>query len=348
MAGMVFGESSGGWLADKVGPKLPLLAGTLICAPLVLCFVFARGVTALFLIFLVWGVIRSAVFGPARGYIGNAVAVANKATLIAVFMASQSVARSLGSLASGYIADHLGYDWNFYVSASISILAGALIIVGLRGSPLWKRSFNSAAVPVLTNLTDNRPTNYRTFAIQCALPVLFLLGAGANSFLSLLATQVIGVDATQVGLLFTVSGVVNTLLLLPMGRLADRKSKKTLMIAGLILSGAAFAGIAFSHNFSQLILFTVVNSLGFVMFTPASVALLSNSVRGRWQGTAMGIYGAAEDLGIIIGSSAGGFLWSGPGPSSVFLMGSLSCIAGTLICVALIHEKSLTHQTVAV
>lgn len=250
MVGMVFGESSGGWLADRAGAKLPLLIGTFICVPLVLCFVFARGIVSLFLIFLVWGIIRSTIFGPGRGFIGNAASVSNKATLIAIFMASQSIARSLGFLASGYIADHLGYSWDFYVAAAISFLAGVLVIVGLRKTSLWKSGVKSSSTTSSSPPPSDLPkVNYRTFAVQCLLPVLFLLGAGANSFLSLLAAQVVGVDATKVGILFTVSGVANTLLLLPMGRLADRKSKKTFMAAGLILSAVAFTGIAFPEVF---------------------------------------------------------------------------------------------------
>ena len=60
MVGMVFGETSGGWLADKIGLKVPMLAGTFLCAPVVFCFVFARGIPALFLVFLFWGIIRAA------------------------------------------------------------------------------------------------------------------------------------------------------------------------------------------------------------------------------------------------------------------------------------------------
>ena len=54
--GMVFGEPSGGWLADKVGLKSPLLIGTFLCAPVVLCFIFARSLVPLFLVFVFWGI----------------------------------------------------------------------------------------------------------------------------------------------------------------------------------------------------------------------------------------------------------------------------------------------------
>ena len=349
MVGMVFGESSGGWLADRVGPKFPLTVGTFLCIPMVLSFVFFRQITFIFVIFFVWGVIRSTIFGPSRGYIGNNSSLHNKATLIAVYTATQSAFRSLGSLASGFIADNLGYNWNFYTSAAISLIAGILVFIALRKIPIWKHGSSSAATYARVKFKPvKQRVRYKPFLLQCLLPVLFLLGMGANSFLPLLATQVIKVDATQVGIIFTVGGLANMLLLLPMGRLADRRSKKVLMVSGLFLSAIAFCGIAFSTTFLELILFTVVNSAAFAIFTPASVALLSNSVPGYWQGTAMGIYGASEDLGIIIGSSAAGYIWTDLGPPSVFLMGSITCAAGAVICLAFIREKSLLNQTVEV
>jgi MFS family permease len=52
MIGMVFGESSGGWVADRVGLKIPMSIGTFVCAPVVLSFIFTRATPTIFLIFL--------------------------------------------------------------------------------------------------------------------------------------------------------------------------------------------------------------------------------------------------------------------------------------------------------
>ena len=337
MVGMVFGESTGGWVADKLGLKIPLSVGTFICAPLVLSFILASGTPSIFLIFLFWGVVRSAIFGPARGYIGNTASLSNKATLIAVYMASQSVARSIGSLASGFIADNLGYSGDFYFSAGISILAGTLVFVGLKKIPLLKHDIPAVSVSHTLPPSPDRPkVNYRLFIIQCVIVILFLLGGGINSFLPLLAKEVVGVEATQVGILFTIGGLVNTIMLIPLGRLADRMDKRTLMVLGLLLGAVGMAGIAYTRTYPLLVLFTVINNISFAMYTPAAVALLSNTIPAYWQSTGMGIYGAAEDVGIIIGSSAAGFIWTAWGPSSAYLIGMASSVLGAIVCLVFI------------
>jgi len=340
MVGMVFGESTGGWLADKVGLKIPLSVGTFFSAPLVLCFVFTRDIPSIFLIFFFWGIVRAAIFGPARGYIGNAATLSNKATLIAIYMTTQSIARSLGSLASGFVADNRGYNWDFYISVGLSILAGMVVIIGLRKIPLWKPSIKSTPVIRASQSDPGKPgVDYRLFIVQCIIVALFLLGAGVNSFLPLVATEVVGVTATEVGVIYTITGVVNTVLLIPLGRLADRKDKRTLMVAGILLSAIALVGIGYAKSYPLLILFSVIGSLSFAMYTPAAVALLSNTVPAYWQSTAMGIYGAAEDIGIILGSGAGGFVWNARGPTAVYLMGGAACVAGAIICLAFIRGK---------
>ncbi len=345
MAGMVFGETSGGWLADKIGLKIPMLAGTFLCAPVVFCFVFARGVPALFLVFLFWGIVRAAIFGPARGYIGITSAPENKAMLIAVYMTFLTVSRSLGSLASGFVADSLGYNWDFYFSVSLSVLAGVLIAVGMRRFPLWKPvTAPASGAPASPAVARRSEVNYRPVVFQCLIAALFFMTLGINSFLPLLATEYAGVKATQVGILMFIGGGVSTLLFIPLGRLADRKDKKRMMVTGLLLSAAGLAGLAFAREYGMLILMVIICNTGFAMFTPAAVALLSNNVPDYWQGTAMGIYGAAEDVGIILGSSAGGFVWTAGGPVSLYLMGSAAGVLGALICLGFVKDGSAGNR----
>lgn len=339
MVGMVFGESSGGWLADKIGLKVPMSIGTFLCVPVVLCFIFGHGDTELFIIFLAWGIVRAGIFGPARGFIGNTATLSNKATIIAVYMTSLSLSRSLGSLVSGFVADNLGYNADFYLSIGLSLLAGLILIVGLRKIPMLKPKERAAPqLAARINLPIKQPVNYRLVAVQSTLATLIFLGIGVNSFLPLLATEEAGVAATQVGILYTVGGLVSAALFIPLGRIADKRNKKVLIVMGLLFSAVGLAGLAFAREYALLMVFVVTSNIGFTMFTPAAVALLSNNVPAYWQGTAMGVYGAAEDVGIILGSGIGGFVWTAGGPTALYLMGSFAGVAGALICLGFVRD----------
>jgi len=111
------------------------------------------------------------------------------------------------------------------------------------------------------------------------------------------------------------------------------------MIIGLVVSAIGYAGYASAHNFAWLIGSIVISSFGQAMFSPAAVALLSDTVPIHWQNTAMGVYGACEDIGAIAGSALGGVVWTAWEPPATFVMGAISLGVGAVICFSLIKEK---------
>jgi len=344
MVGMVIGESCWGWVSDRIGMKLPLNMGTFVCALAVLFFAFTRNVAAIFAIFFFWGVVRSALFGPSRGYIGASAPPLRKATFMAIIAAMLSASRSLGALPSGFMADNWGYHSVFFTSCGIAVVAGLLVITGLRKA----RSVSPSPTDITPcsnaePLNPNQGLSFRSFTPQCLVTTLQFTGPGTlMTFLPLLATQVVGITATEVGILFTIMGISTMVLGIPMGMLADRVGKKTFMILGLLVSGTAMAGIACAQNYAWLIAFTVTSSLGLVMFSPAALGLLSESVPLERQSTAMGIYGGVcENTGIIAGSALGGFVWSAWGPQPTFLMGTIAAGLGAILCFSLVKVKTI-------
>ena len=335
MVGMVIGESFWGWVADRVGYKLPLSTGTFICALPVFFFVLTQNISLIFPIFFFWGLVRSALFGPGRGYIGASAPPLKKATFMAIITVMMSASRSIGALPSGFIVDNWGYHWVFFASGGISIIGGLIVVAGLRRAQSLKTEPSALTHSYTDKLSPPDQTlHYRPLALQCVVTALHFMALGIlMTFLPLLATQIVGVAATEVGILFTIRGLGTMALAIPMGMLADRKGKKNIMVLGLLASGAAMAGIAFSENFSWLIIFVIASSLGLTMFSPAALGLVSDSVPLHVQSTAMGVYGGVcENTGIIAGASLGGFVWSVWGPRATFLMGTVATALGAVIC----------------
>jgi MFS family permease len=344
MVGMVFGESSWGWVADKRGLKLPMSMGTTVCGLVVLCFAFTQNIPAIFLIFLLWGVVRSALFGPVRGYVGASAPALKKASFMAIVSVMLSASRSLGALPSGFIVDTWGYQPIFFISCGLALMGGFAVLVGLRKTHLVElRSTPTTLTPHGILFPSTLKSIFRSLAPQCLVAILYFLGLGIlMAFLPLLATQVVGVSATKVGILFTIGGLVTVVLGIPMGILADRLGKKGFMILGLLVSAAAFAGMAFVKTFSWLIAFVIIRSLGMVMFSPAALGLLSDSVPIQRQSTVMGIYGGAcENTGVIAGSALGGLIWGIWGPQATFLTGAVASGLGAVICLTLVKAKAL-------
>lgn len=343
MVGMVIGESFWGWVADKVGLKLPLGAGAFVSTLVIIFFTFTRSVPAIFTIFFFWGLFRSALFGPGRGYIGAKAPLLRKATYLAFITVLVSASRSIGALPSGFIVDNWGYHWSFFAASGIAFLGGMVVVTGLKKIKPVKPEPAAVSLSPADELPNKAGTlNYRPFTFQCLVTFFQFWGFGIlMTFLPLLATQVAGISATEVGILFTIRGITSMALAIPMGMLADRVGKKVFMVLGLIVSAAAMAGLASAESFSWLIVFVTGTSLGLAMFSPAALGMISVSVPLHRQGTAMGVYGGiCENIGIIAGSSLGGFVWITWGPQPTFLMGTVTASLGALICLFLVKEKA--------
>ena len=125
-----------------------------------------------------------------------------------------------------------------------------------------------------------------------------------------------------------------------MGTLADRKGKKLLMIIALATSAVSMIGISVANNLPCLLVSVAIFEIGLVTYSPAALALLSDSVPSEHQGSAMGIYGGiCENTGIMAGAFSGGFVWNIFGPRATFLLGSLVCIIGVIMCLFLNIEE---------
>ena len=336
MVGMVIGESSWGWVADKKGIKFPLIVGTFISGLTVFCFVLTQNMALIFTIFFLWGLVRSALYGPGRGYISTNAPIKRKATFMAIITMIMSASRTIGALPSGFLAENLGFHAVFFVSCCVSLLAGLVVLAGLRQARPSKIQVIGDEVPD-SPISVGRVT-YRSFAVLCVVTVLHHWTVGTRiSFLSLLANQVVGASTSEVGILFTVYGLTIMLTSVPMGMLADWVGKRTLMIFGCMVSGMAMTGMAFSSSYAGLMFLVIASGLGMATFSPAALGMIAEVVSSRRQGTAMGIYGAfGENIGIIAGSSFGGFIWGAWGPQFTFLIGAIAAVASFVICLSLI------------
>jgi len=335
--GMIIGESSWGWIADKIGIRVPMIWGTLVSGIILLGFLLAKGTYIVFIAILCLGLFRSAVFGPARGFVGKHAPAFRKAAFMGIITVVIGGSKSLGALSSGLLASSLGYSWVIYITIGIYILGGLITIIILRDL-----KYNTPKLlPVNKHLFTKNLKNYRCMFSLCAVTSCELFGLGLfTTFLPLFITQVAGLSVTFVGVIFTVRGIITMIFGVPMGTLADRKGKKLLMIIALATSAVSMIGISVANNLLCLLVSVAIFEIGLVTYSPAALALLSDSVPSEHQGSAMGIYGGiCENTGIMAGAFSGGFVWNIFGPRATFLLGSLVCIIGIIMCSFLNIEK---------
>ena len=172
--GMVVGESSWGWIADKTGIRFPMIWGTLISGIILTGFLLAGNTYFAFIAILCLGLSRSALFGPTRGYVGKHSPALKKAAFMGLLLVVGSGSSSLGSLSSGFIASHMGYFRVFHIAIGVYLLGGIITIMLLKAP-----KFNvSKYLPVKKHSFSEVWRKYRCICPLCLITICDYFASG--------------------------------------------------------------------------------------------------------------------------------------------------------------------------
>jgi len=110
----------------------------------------------------------------------------------------------------------------------------------------------------------------------------------------------LGVSFVELGFALTVSAITAALLQTPMGFLVDRWGGRRLLIAGLVLGGAAYIALALATTYPMLLVANVALGLSQTVYHPADYALLAAKVSDARMGRAFSVHTFAGYLGFAI------------------------------------------------
>jgi MFS family permease len=136
-------------------------------------------------------------------------------------------------------------------------------------------------------------------ALSTASSAHFLHDGIADSLYVLLPiwAQAFGLNYTQVGCLKTAYSAVMAAFQMPAGVLAERYSERGLLVAGTLLAGAAFAGMATASGFFSVFIAILVVGFGSAVQHPLASAIISQTYPAERRRSALGIYNFAGDVG---------------------------------------------------
>ncbi|MGA2124868.1 MAG: MFS transporter [Xanthobacteraceae bacterium] len=106
-----------------------------------------------------------------------------------------------------------------------------------------------------------------------------------------------GVSYIEVGLALTVFNVVSAVLQTPAGFLADRIGAATILVAGLVIGGAAFMMAGLVDSFWFLVAMFALAGVGNTVYHPADYALLAHHLSPARMGPAFSIHTSSGMLG---------------------------------------------------
>ncbi len=174
------------------------------------------------------------------------------------------------------------------------------------------------------------------FKVFVFVVVLFTLGNSSDSFIVLLG-QNRGLDVLDIMLMVMTFNLVYAALASPFGSLSDRLGRRSLIIAGWIVYGLIYLGLAFSHTGWHVWVLYALYGIYYAATDGVARALVADFVPQARRGGAYGLYNAAVGITALPASVIAGLLWQGAfgwhgfGPSAPFLFGAgMALLAGIL------------------
>jgi MFS family permease len=295
-----------GWLIDRYGYKLILLAGLLGDAASMFLYSLCRTPLHLILVRLFHGVMGGIV-GPATmsaiSYHGNR---SSQGRNMAVYGMSLAAATLVGYGLSGILSSRVGYDIVFQIGAGLLVL-GACLSFLLPGRPetvLMEDKEEDRNHPKIGNLLKRKGLISPYFSVFAQY---FTFG----SVVTLLPLYVkdLGMDSFHVGMLLVVFAVVFIIVQMPVSRVSDRFGRLTMSIIGLAGGTVALLLLPTTTAFAVMAVLMVVYGAAFGAIFPSISAMVAENTSEFERGMATGIFHALLTAGVAVGALTAG--WAG-------------------------------------
>ena len=179
----------------------------------------------------------------------------------------------------------------------------------------------------------------RTFVGLCAVGLVVSFSSSLiQPVLSVFAEEELGVSKAGVGVLFSVMGAMTLVTTLPIGTVADRIGRKLTFVFGMIVAGVSALLIMLSGGFWPLLFVMMLRGVGRAASNPSITAMFSSLVPASRRGKGMGTFNGFRNVGLVLGSTTGGFLYETAFSRLPFLACAAVSLVGVIIALLTVSE----------
>jgi len=161
----------------------------------------------------------------------------------------------------------------------------------------------------------------RRYWLIVALGADFTLARFSEAFLVLRA-QDVGLAVSFVPVVMVVMNVFYAGFAYPAGSTADRFSRRTLLLGGLVVLIVADMVLATAASIGMVLLGAALWGLHMALTQGLFAKLVADAAPVELRGTAFGVFNLLTGVAVLLASVIAGALWSTLGPSATFLAGA--------------------------
>ncbi len=341
-----------GWLMDRFGPKRVALVGLML---VVAAMVSSYGITELWQLNLLWGMISGLGTGMVGGVLGPAVAnrwfVARRGLVIGIFGASLSAGQLVFVPALMAVVLTVGWRWSSVALGLMALVAIIPVLIFLRDDPA---DMGLAPYGATTGQGATRPTvdpNVMQRAVKAPefwllAATFFVCGATSNG---LIGTHLIphaadhGIpQATAAGML-ALMGAMNFVGTIASGWLTDKYDPRKLLCIYYGFRGLSLFLLPYVSGVFGLSIFAIMFGLDYIATVPPTTALVADTFGRRNVGTVYGWVFCSHQVGAALAAWLGGVTRDMFGD---YLLAFL--VAGAIAMIAALLSLQIRHTPKAV
>ncbi len=291
-----------GVLIDRLNRHKPfILMGLILLAGATVSFAFAREYYQALIIRGVQGLALALTIPPTMALLTKNTEKSSRGGAMGVYSTFRVTSLAVGPILGGTIHDYLGFAAAFYAGAGFVVIGAILVL-------LWVKEVRNE---------DHRNPPFKLIDRYIVENGMLALGfsafvmASAFSMISPLEQRInarVGESATMFGVAFTALMIARIIIQIPIGRLSDRRGRKKLIVAGLILMALATTAVGFVTATWQLMALRVLQGIASGGIAAPVFALAGDLSKKGGEGRQMSIVTMGFSFGIAIGALSAGIL----------------------------------------
>ena len=258
-----------GILSDRIGRRIPLLAGLLVYIIFPLLYPLASDVSTLTLVRAIHGLASAAFIPVANALVVDMSPPHKIGEAMGWYTASTQLSFVIGPIAGGFLLNYFGFAAAFYACSIVPFLGLLFILPRLRTIP--RR-------PVIREAVTSHWGWLRQRRAWGGLLTPFFITVGSGTIIAFMPLygDGFGIGAGEVGIIITIIYASSVVLRAPAGRLSDRIGRTPVILSGLLISAVAIAGMSLAASFPWLMVAGVFFGLGMGLAMPAAFALVAD------------------------------------------------------------------------
>ena len=257
------------------------------------------------------GAVHSVFFISRLTFFRELVPAAKRGRALALLGGEYRFGSFIGPIVGGFVAASLGYGSAFIGHAIASAVVLVFVVLWVPRDPAFV-SRRAAANPEATQADASRPASLtRIFAILkdhasifatagASIVILQLVRAGRQIIFPLWG-DAIGLDVSQIGLIFGIMFAVETAVVYPAGMIMDRHGRKFAAVPCLLVLSGALALLPMTSTFIGVLVVGVVSGVGNGLGSGINMTLSTDYAPTKNPGEFIGVWRMVVESGSTVG-----------------------------------------------